>query len=181
RRRLVHPRRPPAGAGRGGLNEGPGRTARSPWRYNPRASLPVWRNGRRGGLKIRCQRWRVGSSPITGTRQTRFGGFFFCSFLDADLRGRTRIRRLIRFSLSALRRVNPRQKPLYRRPEAGDVHQEGVMPLRRWQGQEFAVGAAGAQAVGDLFLLLQREEDVGFHADGQRALEAGLRQDRESV
>ena len=32
--------------------------------------MPVCWNGRRGGLKIRCQRWRVGSSPTTGTKQT---------------------------------------------------------------------------------------------------------------
>jgi hypothetical protein len=29
----------------------------------------VWRNGRRGGLKIHWQRCRVGSSPITGTNE----------------------------------------------------------------------------------------------------------------
>lgn len=30
--------------------------------------MPWWRNGRRGGLKIRCQKWRVGSSPTQGTK-----------------------------------------------------------------------------------------------------------------
>jgi len=30
-------------------------------------SMPEWRNGRRGGLKIRCQQWRVGSTPTFGT------------------------------------------------------------------------------------------------------------------
>ena len=39
--------------------------------------------GRRGGLKIHCQRWRAGSIPATGTKRTRpecyvLGGFFFC-------------------------------------------------------------------------------------------------------
>ena len=34
--------------------------------YNT-SRMPVCWNGRRGGLKIRCQRWRVGSSPTTGT------------------------------------------------------------------------------------------------------------------
>ena len=29
--------------------------------------MPVWRNGRRDGLKIRCWQQRVGSSPTTGT------------------------------------------------------------------------------------------------------------------
>lgn len=33
--------------------------------------MPVWRNGRRGGLKIPWQRCRVGSSPITGTKWTK--------------------------------------------------------------------------------------------------------------
>ena len=33
--------------------------------------MPVCWNGRRGGLKIRCQRWRVGSSPTTGTTSSR--------------------------------------------------------------------------------------------------------------
>src|SRR5439155_8596684 len=31
-------------------------------------SLPEWRNGRRGGLKIRCPQGRVGSTPSSGTR-----------------------------------------------------------------------------------------------------------------
>ena len=30
---------------------------------------PGWRNGRRGGLKIRCPQGRVGSSPTPGTKQ----------------------------------------------------------------------------------------------------------------
>jgi hypothetical protein len=30
-------------------------------------SLPEWRNGRRGGLKIRCPQGRVGSTPSSGT------------------------------------------------------------------------------------------------------------------
>jgi len=30
--------------------------------------VPVCWNGRRGGLKIRCSRERVGSSPTTGTK-----------------------------------------------------------------------------------------------------------------
>ena len=29
--------------------------------------MPLCWNGRRGGLKIRCQQWRVGSSPTSGT------------------------------------------------------------------------------------------------------------------
>ena len=28
--------------------------------------MPEWRNGRRGGLKIRCPQGRVGSSPSSG-------------------------------------------------------------------------------------------------------------------
>ena len=30
-----------------------------------------WRNGRRNGLKIRCQRWREGSSPSSTTNLKR--------------------------------------------------------------------------------------------------------------
>ena len=33
-------------------------------------SQPGWRNGRRGGFKIRCPYGRVGSSPTPGTLQT---------------------------------------------------------------------------------------------------------------
>ena len=42
--------------------------------------MPVCWNGRRGGLKIRCQRWRVGSSPTTGTKMRRplHGAAAFC-------------------------------------------------------------------------------------------------------
>ena len=36
-----------------------------------RALEPEWRNGRRGGLKIRCQQWRVGSSPTSGTAENK--------------------------------------------------------------------------------------------------------------
>ena len=44
------------------------------------------------------------------------------------------------------------------------------MALRRFQRAELRLRAAGAQAVGDLLLLLQREQDVGVHADGERAV-----------
>ena len=30
---------------------------------------PAWRNGRRDRLKIYCQRWREGSSPLAGTKE----------------------------------------------------------------------------------------------------------------
>ena len=30
-------------------------------------NMPVWRNGRRTGLKIPSSKERIGSSPITGT------------------------------------------------------------------------------------------------------------------
>ena len=36
-------------------------------RYHGR-SWPEWRNGRRDGLKIRCSKGRVGSSPTSGTQ-----------------------------------------------------------------------------------------------------------------
>ena len=29
--------------------------------------MPAWRNGRRDRLKIYCQQWREGSSPLAGT------------------------------------------------------------------------------------------------------------------
>ncbi len=37
------------------------------WYTLVEVSRPVWRNGRRDGLKIRCWKQRVGSSPTTGT------------------------------------------------------------------------------------------------------------------
>src|SRR5690606_4423394 len=62
------------------------------------------------------------------------------------------------------------------RPEAVEVDQERVMALRRLERQEMRLGAAGTQAVGDLLLLLQREQDVGVHADRQRPLHPDPRQ-----
>ena len=43
----------------------------------PLTTEPGWRNGRRGGLKIRCPQGRVGSSPTPGTRQFQFRSFGF--------------------------------------------------------------------------------------------------------
>ena len=51
-------------------------------------SMPEWRNGRRGGFKIRWQRCRAGSSPAFGTftkslETQAFQGFFYvleCTF-----------------------------------------------------------------------------------------------------
>ena len=31
--------------------------------------MPAWRNGRRDRLKIYCQQWREGSSPLAGTKE----------------------------------------------------------------------------------------------------------------
>src|SRR5690606_2302773 len=56
--------------------------------------------------------------------------------------------------------------------EAVEIDEEGVVALGGFQRQEGGVGAAGAQAVGDLLLLLQREQDVGGDADGQRLFHA---------
>ena len=39
--------------------------------YNNRCISRCVGIGRRGGLKIHCQRWRAGSSPATGTRQVQ--------------------------------------------------------------------------------------------------------------
>lgn len=38
---------------------------------------PVWRNGRRKGLKILCWQQRVGSNPTTGTKILLFTTSFF--------------------------------------------------------------------------------------------------------
>ena len=45
------------------------------------------------------------------------------------------------------------------------------MALRRCQWQEAGVAATGAQAVSDLLLLLQWEQDVGLYPDRQRHVE----------
>src|SRR3546814_14951 len=65
--------------------------------------------------------------------------------------------------------------------EAGEVDQEGVVALRGVQRQEAGIGAAGAQAFGDLLLLLQREQDVGGDADRQRLVHADAGQCPEHV
>ena len=49
-----------------------------------RALEPEWRNGRRGGLKIRCQQWRVGSSPTSGILENKG----FASAMAQRARGR---------------------------------------------------------------------------------------------
>src|SRR3546814_6658070 len=54
--------------------------------------------------------------------------------------------------------------------EAVEIDQECVVALRRLARQEVRLRATRAQAVGDLLLLLQREQDVGVHADRQRPL-----------
>src|SRR5829696_731526 len=40
-------------------------------RYSGRGLWPVWRNGRRGALKMLCPKGRVGSTPTTGTSAAR--------------------------------------------------------------------------------------------------------------
>src|SRR5690606_30480366 len=59
-----------------------------------------------------------------------------------------------------------------RRAEGVDGDEEGVMAL--WTGQrgETGIAAAATQAIGDLFLLLQRKQDVGFRAQHEGALRA---------
>ncbi len=37
-------------------------------------NVPGWWNGRHGGLKIRCPKKRVGSSPTLGTNLKNIGG-----------------------------------------------------------------------------------------------------------
>ena len=51
------------------------------------------------------------------------------------------------------------------RAETRDIDQESVVALRRWQRCEGNIRTPCRQPVGELFLLLQREQDVGFHAD----------------
>src|SRR3546814_15010948 len=60
--------------------------------------------------------------------------------------------------------------------EAVEIDQERVVALRRLERQEVRLRATRAQAVGDLLLLLQREQDVGVHADRQRPLHPDPRQ-----
>ena len=47
------------------------------------AQLKCWYDGigRRDGLKIRCQRWRVGSSPTTSTTSSKEMMTRFCCLL----------------------------------------------------------------------------------------------------
>ncbi len=54
--------------------------------------LPEWRNGRRGGLKIRCPQGRVGSTPSSGTLAFCFRSnpakYAFCkTLIDSTLQG----------------------------------------------------------------------------------------------
>ena len=54
------------------------------WYTLVEVSRPVWRNGRRDGLKIRCWRQRVGSSPTTGTMLGSYKGHgYFLQLLNA--------------------------------------------------------------------------------------------------
>src|SRR5690348_7527640 len=61
------------------------------------------------------------------------------------------------------------EERLHRGAEPLEIDQERVVALWRGQGQEPGVGTTRAQAVGDLLLLLQREQDVRVHADRERA------------
>ena len=47
------------------------RSVRSWWSRLEFDASPGWRNGRRGGLKIRCPKGRVGSNPTPGTQRRR--------------------------------------------------------------------------------------------------------------
>ena len=56
--------------------------------------LPEWRNGRRGGLKIRCPQGRVGSTPSSGTLPFCFRSnlakyAFYKGFLTTSIRQST--------------------------------------------------------------------------------------------
>jgi hypothetical protein len=58
-----------------------------------------------------------------------------------------------------------------RRAEVRDVDEKRVMALWRIERNELDLGTADAQALGDLFLLGQRKQDVGGNADDERALD----------
>ena len=75
----------------------------------------------------------------------------------------------LRGTLSRLRRLRSRlgegkskagQEIPDGRAETGEIHQEGVVALRRIQRHELRVGAACAQTIGNLLLLLQRDATV---------------------
>ena len=46
--------------------------------FERRITLPGWRNGRRGRLKICCPQGRVGSIPTPGTKRRSFDRRSFC-------------------------------------------------------------------------------------------------------
>ena len=56
--------------------------------------------GRRDGLKIRCQRWRVGSSPTTGTinKKQAFACFFvyLCMLWDSNTEREQGVKKTVR-------------------------------------------------------------------------------------
>ena len=58
------------------------------------------------------------------------------------------------------------------RSKPRDIDEERIVALWRGQGRGNDLCTTCEQAVGDLLLLLQREQDVGFHPDHQRALQA---------
>ena len=45
--------------------------------FERRITLPGWRNGRRGRLKICCPQGRVGSIPTPGTKRNKSRDLFF--------------------------------------------------------------------------------------------------------
>lgn len=51
----------------------------------PLKFMPVWRNGRRTGLKILRWRHRVGSSPTTGTNEQEQPERLFFSFRHREV------------------------------------------------------------------------------------------------
>src|SRR4029453_8748522 len=65
----------------------------------------------------------------------------------------------------------PREEIANRRPETRNVHEEGVVALRRGQREGLGLGPAGGEALGGLCLLLEREQDVGQYTDRQRTLD----------
>ncbi|KAG1441994.1 hypothetical protein G6F57_018545 [Rhizopus arrhizus] len=60
------------------------------------------------------------------------------------------------------------------RAETLEINKERIVALRRLQADEARIGTAGTQAVGDLLLLLHREQDVGVGADRQRLFHPDL-------
>src|ERR1700730_15686813 len=78
------------------------------------APMPLWRNGRRGRLKICCSQGRGGSSPSRGTKQIQ--RFVDCHAGGADTASEGRVHALGVPALGPLTWENPSVRILRHRP-----------------------------------------------------------------